>query len=263
MSQTLVNDPAADAMPNLSPDEANKRSRHRGERPISPWAVAAVTCTLLAISYGYRYSRDSQFRGLAEQSKRSPFPLSDLPMTLGTWIAVPNSDGQLDPEIARLAGSSDHLIRAYSDSATREVATVLVLYGLADSVFGHTPEICYAAGGFQPVTAPSDREFSLSDSSTPVRYRGFYVSKSSVGTTDYFEVVWSFWHAGSWWPDVASRWKQFRSSPAMFKVQIQRQASGLSLERFSCEPLLQELVREIDARIALAKTIDDKKQQRP
>ena len=213
----------------------------------------AITCLILSISGAIRFSRDFQFRGRAEKSKTCPFPLNDLPRTLGTWTAVPNADSQLDPEIARLAGSSDHIIRAYVDSTTGEVATVLVLYGLADSVFGHTPEVCYRAAGYRAVSPPADRQFSLSDSPTPIQYRGFYVGKQGVGTTEYSEVVWSFWHAGSWFPEVASRWKLFRHNPGMFKVQIQRPASGLSLENFSCEPLLGEIVQEINTRIELAK----------
>ena len=106
------------------------------------------------------------------------------------------------------------------------------------------------------VTTPVDREFSLPESASPVRFRGFYISKPGVGTTDYSEVVWSFWHGGSWWPDVASRWKFFRSSPAMFKIQIQRQATGISMESFSCEPLLKEIVRELNTRIERAAKAD-------
>jgi hypothetical protein len=208
---------------------------------------------ILSISAGLRFSRELQFWGRAEQSKKCPFPLEELPKRLGTWTAVPNSDSRLDPEIARIAGSSDHVIRCYTDSTTGELAKVLVIYGLADSVFAHTPDVCYQAAGFRVVSAPTDRQFTAPDSSIPVRYRGFYVGKQGVGTTEYSEVVWSFWHAGSWWPEVADRWKLFRYSPAMFKIQIERPASGLSLESFSNEPLLAEIVKEINTRIEQSK----------
>jgi hypothetical protein len=220
-----------------------------------PWKWTAITCLILSVSGGIRFWRDMQFRGIAQQSSKCPFPLSDLPTALGAWTVVPNSDAKLDPEIARLAGSSDHVIRNYVSSTTGEVASVLVLYGLADSVFGHTPEICYNAAGYQPVGLPVDREFSLPDSPAPVRYRGMYVSKPGVGMADYSEVVWSFWHGGSWWPNISSRWKYFRSAPAMFKVQIQRVATGISTEDFSCEPLLKEIVQDLNARIEQAKVV--------
>jgi hypothetical protein len=71
--------------------------------------------------------------------------------------------------------------------------------------------------------------------------------------TQYSEVVWSFWHGGSWWPDVSERWKLFRYSPGMFKIQIERPASGLSLETFSNEPFLAEIVKEINTRIQQSK----------
>ena len=49
------------------------------------------------------------------------------------------------------------------------------------------------------------------------------------------------------------RWKYFRSAPAMFKIQIQRVATGISTEDFACEPLLKEIVQDINARIEQAK----------
>lgn len=219
---------------------------------MAPWKWAAITCLLLSISGAIRFGRDLQFYGIAKQSTTCPFPLSELPDVLGTWTLVPNSDTKLDPEIARVAGSSDHIVRLYVNSATGESATVLVLYGLADSVFGHTPDVCCRTAGFQVVTVPVDREFSLPDSTAPVPYRGFYMGKEGVGSTEYFEVVWSFWHAGTWWPEVASRWKLFRTAPAVFKIQIQRPATGISTEHFSCEPLLREIARELNTRIERA-----------
>jgi Protein of unknown function (DUF3485) len=256
MSQMLIESPSVVPVPEIASTGAAAPNQRGVKAEMSPWKWAAITCLILSISGGIRFGRDLQFRGYAEQSKKCPFPLSDLPKVLGTWTAVPNSDAHLDPEIARIAGSSDYVIRDYVDSTTGEVATILVLYGLADSVFGHTPDICYVAAGYQPVSQPTDREFSLPDSPTPIRFRGFYVAKSGVGMTDYSEVVWAFWHAGAWFPEVGSRWKLFRSSPAVFKIQIQRPASGLSLERFSCESLLQETVREINTRIEQSRSRD-------
>jgi Protein of unknown function (DUF3485) len=255
MSQGLLENPlvVAKREPSSAPDAVPNPTKHRP--PMLPWKWAAITCLILLISGGIRFGRDMQFRGIAQQSAKCPFPLSDLPTALGTWTAVPNSDTHLDPAIARLAGSSDHVIRSYVSSTTHEVATVLVLYGLADSVFAHTPEICYHAAGFQFVGPAVDREVLLPDSPTPVRFRGMYVSKPGVGMMDYSEVVWSFWHAGSWWPNMGTRWKYFRSAPGMFKVQIQRVATGISTEEFSCESLLKDIVQDINARIEQAKAV--------
>jgi hypothetical protein len=172
---------------------------------------------------------------------------------LGTWSKVANSDGKLDPEIARLAGSSDYVIRSYADSRTGEVVSLLLLYGLADSVFAHTPEVCYKAAGYSLVPPIVDHEFKLPGSAAPIRYSSVFVGASAAGATQYSEVIWSFWHAGTWLPEVASRWKMFRSSPGMFKIQIQRPASALSSDDSPSESLLKEIVREINTRLERSK----------
>lgn len=255
MSQVLFDNPlvVAKREPSSVPDAVPNPTKDRP--PMLPWKWTAITCLILSVSGGIGFGRNMQFRGIAQQSAKCPFPLSDLPTALGTWTAVPNSDTQLDPEIARLAGSSDHVIRSYKSAMTGDEASVLVLYGSADSVFGHTPEVCYRAAGYQPVGPAVDREYSSPDSPTPIRFRGMYVSKPGVGMMDYSEVVWSFWHAGSWWPNISTRWKYFRSAPGMFKVQIQRVATGISTEEFSCESLLKEIVQDINARLEQAKAV--------
>ncbi len=86
---------------------------------VSPVWWAAIACTLLLCSAGVRHWRDLQFAGLNRESETCPFPLNDLPRNLGNWNSSPEDDGKLDPEIADLAGSSDHIIRVYRDDFER------------------------------------------------------------------------------------------------------------------------------------------------
>jgi Protein of unknown function (DUF3485) len=216
-----------------------------------------LACLLLGISGGIRLWRERQFQTLATESANCPFPLNEFPKTIGTWHMVDASDTQLDPEIARIAGSSDHIIRNYMDEKSGEIVNVLVLYGLADSVFGHTPEVCYPAAGYQPVKvdAPTSHEFYMSGSTTPVRFRSAFFSKQVGGISQYQEVCYTFLHNGQWLPEVQSRWKWFRYHPGMFKVQLQRLASAPSKVTASSpsELLLREIVQEIDRRTSRSK----------
>jgi hypothetical protein len=225
---------------------------------ISPWALMAVTCILLGISGGVRFWRDLKYRTLAQESTVCPFPLKDLPNSMGSWHAVEGSDGKLDPDIARLAGSTDHIIRTYEDKKTGEQVTALVLYGLADSVFGHIPEICYPASGFQQSVASVNQQFSIPGSTTSVQYRSACFTKSlsmvGIGQSEEAEVCYTFRHNGEWLPELASRWKSFRYHPAMFKIQLQRRASGLAIQDKVTESLLSHLVQEIDSRVSQNKT---------
>ncbi len=255
MTRTLTENPTMlPAGKPVIPPVAQSKWRFR-TGPVSPWKWAVISCLFLAISGGIRIGRDLRFSGQARSSKKCPFPLSEIPRVMGTWSVVENSETTLDPEIARLAGTSDHVIRSYVDSTSGEEVSVLVLYGLADSVFGHTPELCYKAAGYRLVPPIEDRELSMTGSTTPVRYRSAFFSRTAVGLTRYTEVIWSFWHGGSWWPDVGSRWKQFRYSPGMFKIQLQRPTTALSGDDSPSESLLREIVREINARIDRAKAV--------
>jgi hypothetical protein len=149
---------------------------------------------------------------------------------------------------AVVAGASDHITRSYTDSTTGETVSLLVLYGLATSVFAHTPDACYPTAGYQTVAASVDREFSLAGSSSPGRYRVSHFSKSAGGASQYKEAFCTFLYNGVWLPEVASRWKSFRYHPGMFKIQIER--SGVANEDSAIESLIKETARAIESRLA-------------
>jgi Protein of unknown function (DUF3485) len=226
---------------------------------VSPWIWMVIACMLLGISGGIRFWRDRQFQSLAEESASCPFPLSEFPETLGTWHVIDGSDSQLDPEIARVAGSSDHIIRTYQDAKSAQAVKVLILYGPANSVFAHTPELCYPAAGYEPVDPPTEHTFSTAGSQTPVRFRSAFFSKHVGGRGEYDEVYYTFLHNGQWLPEVESRWK-FRYQPGMFKVQLERLVSGLSkdTENSPTESLLREIVQEIEHRRTIKSRITER-----
>jgi Protein of unknown function (DUF3485) len=215
----------------------------------SPWKWCAIACALLSISAGVRFSRDWQFATVTRESEICPFPLRELPTSLGTWNVIEGTDSQLDPEIAKIAGSSDHIIRSYHDSKTGETATIMLLYGLATKVCGHIPEVCYPAAGYQPLALPVDRTISVSGSETPVGYRSLYFSKTVAGSSSYTEVFCTLMHNGTWLPDVANRWKMFRQHPGMFKLQIQCDTTAITTEHSPAETLVKEIVGYINNRI--------------
>ena len=121
---------------------------------------------------------------------------------------------------------------AYVDSTTGEVASVLVLYGLADSVFGHTPEVCYQVSGLSAVVSPP---LTASFRFRTPRLRSGIVDCMSASrasaSTEYSRGCLVVLARGIL---VARRGEPleacFGTLPAMFKVQIQRPATGLSRE---------------------------------
>jgi len=218
--------------------------------------LMAITCVLLGISGGLRVWRDLQFRSLAQEKATCPFPLVDLPRDFKDWSAVEGSDDRLDPEIARIAGSSDHMIRTYRNKNTGEEVMALVLYGLANSVFGHTPEVCFPAVGYKQSRPSEDRQFSIPGSTASGLYRSAYFTKNiaGIGAFQEEEVCYTFLHNGDWLPALMNRWKLFRYHPSMFKVQLQRRTPRLSTEDRVGESLLVPIVQEINSRVSQNKT---------
>jgi hypothetical protein len=250
MSNLLIENPPVVPMRQVEVSSAVEAKGSPSTAVMSPRKWLLMACVLLSISGGVRHWRDRQFRSLEHESTTCPFHLSEIPNVLGTWRSV--GEGHLDPETLKLAGSSDHVLRDYADSKTNQTVSVLVVYGLAYSVFGHSPLVCYPAGGYQGVGKVDDHEFSLAGSATPIRYRTALFSKTVASVTRSYEVLWSFWHAGSWLPDVSDHFKTFRSSPALFKIQIQCPVSGNSSERAAVESLMKELAQEVNTRRAKA-----------
>ncbi len=232
----------------MSIHTANEASEARVRSSVSPWALMAVTCVLVGVSGGVRFWRDQQFQSIAKESSVCPFPLRDLSRSLGTWQSDEKMDGKLAPEIARVAGSSDYVVRYYIDEKTGAQVTALVIYGLARSVFGHVPEICYPASGFSPVGDPVDQKIEIAGTQTPVKFRKAFYTKGESGSL--VEVCYTFLHNGEWLPNVSERWKSFRQHPGIFKIQLERHTSKLSSDHSPTESLLTMIVQDLESRVS-------------
>lgn len=222
---------------------------------VSPWMWTAVTCLLLGLSGGIRFWREWQFSNLVAKSEVILFPLNDLPRDLQSWHASEGMETQLDPEVAKFAGSVEHIIRSYLDEKTGDQASTLVLYGLAIRTFGHMPDFCYPAAGYELVKGPTDRTITVPGVDVPVQYRWAIYMKRVNGVSRYEEAYHTFLHDGEWVSDIQGRWKSFRHKPGVFKIQIARPVTTLSEDSDGpCQGLLSDLVREISTRVAQAQS---------
>jgi hypothetical protein len=219
----------------------------------SPWAWLAVPCLLLVLSGGARFWREWGFAARAAESAACPFALADLPRTMGDWQAT-DAEAQLDPEVARYAGASDHILRNYIDPRTGDLASAMAIYGPGTSVYMHVPEICYPQAGYQLFRGPVDRTIEVPGVKGPVRYRWAIYTRRVGGVTQHEEVYHTFYHNGEWLPDASDRWKTFRYHPGLYKIQVAHPVFGLAEDgQGPGLPLLTEFVRALDERIAAAR----------
>jgi Protein of unknown function (DUF3485) len=235
-----------------APKDAIQRSAE-ARAVVSPWVWMTVTCLLLGLSGGIRYWRESKFSALAVESAASPFPLAELPKTMGRWQATDGPEAQLDPEVMRYAGASEHIARTYVDQKTGEQASVLALYGLGTIVYTHIPDICYPTAGYQLLRGPIDGSIAVPGVEGPVRYRWAVYTKRVGSLYRYEEVYHTFLHHKDWVPDASDRWKMFRYYPGLYKIQIARAISSLpENDEGPCRELLTEFVSQVNERLASA-----------
>ena len=230
------------------------QSKRRGIRELlkkPEWTWTFLVCVVLGVSGGLRYLRDWQFQSLNKENEKPPFPLKEFPKVLGGWHEVEGSEITLDPQVARIAGSSDHLIRTYVNDMNGERVSVTILYGLAYLVWPHTPDACYPAAGFKKVPPSRDVEIDVPETTTKARFREQNFAKYQTGAGIYQQVYYSLRNAGEWGLNLENNWKSFRYHPGMFKVQVQRQVVAVGkAENSSLEEFLGKIVQEIEQRLA-------------
>jgi EpsI family protein len=212
------------------------------------WVRVALACALLAASGAVRWTQARRFQAISDASKESPFPLEELPLTIGPWKG---EVAKLDEQIARATGATDHILRRYVNQATGVNVDLIALYGPATSVFIHRPETCYPSAGFELVEAPGTRTVEAGGLRAP--FRALVYLKGEGGQTERQEVYYSWRYNGRWTPDVGT-FKQLERIPGMYKVHLARSVTEHEKRDVGnpCEAFLQELLPVLEGRVRQA-----------
>ena len=216
------------------------------------WIWMGLACALLLISGAVRFWEDRTFRAIQIQTINPLFPLKSVDETVGRWEAKESRESVLDPEIARVAGSSDSLIRTYVDKKTGVSVVVLVLYGRAGPVTAHTPEVCYTSQGYDQLET-FDLDLPGRDQGTS-RFRSLVFTKKGGREGSQQEVFYAFRSEGRWSPVVEGRWKALETSPPVFKIMVQRRLADRERRNVNnpCIQFLTEMLPALERRIRAA-----------
>lgn len=227
-------------------------------RPAPPQAVApdrprlsatagrvALVVALLVASGGVRAWQARRVDAALDRGKESPFPLEQVPMTLGTWAGTST---EMDPRIVEATGSTDHVTRRYVDGRTGVMLDVIILYGPTSEVFIHSPELCYPKAGFASAGDAMARPIACPGGAIP--FRSLAYTKGEGSQTDRQEIYYSWRFNGRWSTTVSSP-KESARIPGMYKVQIARRISLRESRALSnpCEAFLELLLPDLEARM--------------
>lgn len=184
------------------------------------WCAAAAV--LLVGSGVFRVVQAARVVDDTGATAESPFPLRDIPKQIDTWRVLEGGDTQLDSQTTRITGSTDHILRTYCDEATGVTLSVLILYGPAEPVTPHTPQVCYPASGFAAVGDSVDTKVAY-EQGKGADFRTAVFGKSGGRDLLLQTVYHSYRLNGEWSPIIDFR-KLPRRNPGVFKVQIARRS---------------------------------------
>lgn len=217
----------------------------------APWGRVALAVLLVAGSAGLRLWQQSRVDERLRSGRSSPFPLAEIPLSLGDWTG---KDEPLDPQVARTTGAVDHISRMYIDERTGVRMSVIVLYGPAEDVSIHAPEICYPVAGYAEIGQA--RTWPVRSGDHDVPFRALTYGRGPRGEVDRQHVYYTWYYQGRWSPDRTTR-KHLERIPGMLKVHVARAA--LPSERLDrgdpgdpCQDFLARLMPEIERRMAAA-----------
>jgi len=245
------------------------------------WAWAVIACVLLGTSGVVRAMQERRHKDEKAYKAECPIDLDKLPDHFGKEWTVPlkekekEKDGgrRLDELTLRITGGTAHTIRTYANEMTGVTLTVLVLYGPAEPVLPHTPQVCYPSSGFDLGNLPAVRTIGYSlgrqdENGHPIEEKADFLSASYAKPNGRQMLREAVYHSfrldlkdgqvGKWDPFLGSGQKFPRRNPGVFKVQIQRMITeGESVgDGDPIEQFLKSLLAEIEAQIKAAEAKD-------
>ena len=223
---------------------------------VLPGAVAAIA--LLAVSAGVRMQMEAAVNQRIVATQFSPFDLDEIPKTIGPWKG---EDGDLDPFIARKTGSTDYIMRRYTNNQTGAVLELLMLYGPAAEMGYHKPDACYPNAGYKLVGGGDVRPIQFSKNSEKrsvgFKHQVFQRGEGSLAERQQVYFVWKY--SDTYALDLGQP-SIFGRLPGMFKIQLSRglapseSADGRANMANPCEDFLARLMPIFESKLTSSPT---------
>lgn len=215
-------------------------------RSATRWVRLVLACAIVAGSGAVRWWQARRVEAVLRDGRTAPFRLSELPMVVGSWKG---QETEIDSRIARRTGATDLITRRYVDQRTGATLEAIILYGPSTEVYGHVPEVCYEAAGFEKVAGPESRSIRVGSGKVP--FRTLVYAKGEGGEADLHEVCYSWRYSDHWSPEVVSVYKRFERIPGMLKVHLARRVSERERRDIGnpCEAFLEALLPELERRL--------------
>jgi hypothetical protein len=122
------------------------------------WILAVVVLVASGIAYRALAPR---WQGTGQRTIKLPVPLSQFPLSIGTWTGTETPIPAVTQEYMRQNFADDYVSRHYATRTPDAWANVYVVYcsSRPSGILGHRPGICYPASGWV-ADSTDDYEFT-------------------------------------------------------------------------------------------------------
>jgi hypothetical protein len=200
-------------------------------------AMAIVLCTGLVT--GVRANRWHDSKALDAAAAR----LEALPMRIGEWEG---EAGELPARIIEQSEVSGYVLRRYKNPRTRAAVSVFIGCGRPGPVAVHTPEVCYAGGGYELLNS-RPRSIDLKPSATKSEMVVSDFRNPPSQNPGYLRIFWAMSADGTWAVPASPRFT-YRNAPVLFKIYVTRDLPNPSdsLEDDACYDFSRILLPELN-----------------
>jgi Protein of unknown function (DUF3485) len=215
----------------------------------------AATCLLLGdgLLFGLWSNRWQD----SSQLPRAVKSLEDLPLTIGAWRGQPLP--ALDERVCTIAGFAGHIHRRYENPSAGKSVTVLLACGAFGPISVHTPEVCFAGGGYIQGGATTTCNLDLPKSPAAHLWTAQFAKAAADGPVK-LRVYWTWNARRAWQAPSNPRW-EFAGEPVLYKLYVIQEVRGeenTSAED-QCQAFLRVLLPELDKDLAFKPSLTHSK----
>lgn len=161
-------------------------------------------------------------------------PFKNLPLQMGEWEGT-----DLEASSSEIKGLTGYLSRRYVHPQTKDAVTISLMSGPPRVVAIHTPDVCYAALGYQVNTPARYRATDLPEATE------FWTSdmvRTQSTDQNRLRIFWA-WNATGAWTASDNPRLAFANRPVLYKLYLVRDLPGPNalLKKDPCLELMRQL----------------------
>jgi Protein of unknown function (DUF3485) len=177
--------------------------------------VIVIASGIISGSWTDRWSTSGQLAARVAELDR-------VPMTIGDWQGRALALDRRSIAIGEIAG---YLNRRYENWRNGEAVSVLLVCGRPGPIWAHTPEVCYAGGGYEPSTRRTKVAVAAGARPQPDEFWSIDLLKRGTIASEHLRILYAWNADGTWRASASPRW-DFGGMPALYKLYVIRDVAG-------------------------------------